>query len=420
MTIREIIEERGRLVKQSRDIITTAASEKRELTGEEKERYDVLESEINRLGAVKELEERQIKLEEAELRDEQETRRKEDAVRRQKMLGQTDDEVMENRNKAFVKWLRFGANGLNNEERAVLGGMQSSLPPEMRALSSGTDATGGYTVPMGFQAELDKAMVAYGGMREVARVLPTSSGQDLEWPTVDDTSNAGAILAENTQVTAQDIAFSAVTFNAYMYTSKMVLVSLQLLQDSGINIEAELGSMLGERIARITNTHFTTGDASGKPNGVATAATDSSIALGDPIYIEKLLDLIHVLDPAYRRNARFMFNDATFKILRNVRSWDGTDLAPEFAWQMGLRAGEPDTILGYPYTINQDVADHATTARSVLFGDFSKYIIRDVTGAQVMRLTERYADYLQVGFLAFSRHDGDLINAAAIVHASHT
>jgi len=51
----------------------------------------------------------------------------------------------------------------------------------------------------------------------------------------------------------------------------------------------------------------------------------------------------------------------------------------------------------------------------LLFGDFQKYIIRDVTGAEagpvILRLNERYADYGQVGFFLFSRHDGDLLDA---------
>jgi len=61
--------------------------------------------------------------------------------------------------------------------------------------------------------------------------------------------------------------------------------------------------------------------------------------------------------------------------------------------------------------INQDVAAMAANAKSVIFGDLSKYIIRDVLGIQLLRLEERYAEYHQVAWLAYSRHDGDLLNA---------
>jgi HK97 family phage major capsid protein len=73
--------------------------------------------------------------------------------------------------------------------------------------------------------------------------------------------------------------------------------------------------------------------------------------------------------------------------------------------------GSPNTILGYPYTINQSMASMTASAKSVLFGDFSKYVIRDVRGFTLVRLDERYADYHQVGFLAFLRTDGDLLDA---------
>jgi predicted phage gp36 major capsid-like protein len=52
----------------------------------------------------------------------------------------------------------------------------------------------------------------------------------------------------------------------------------------------------------------------------------------------------------------------------------------------------------------------APSAKAVAFGDFSKYFIRRITGARVLRLVEKYADYNQIGFVAFQRWDGALID----------
>jgi HK97 family phage major capsid protein len=53
-------------------------------------------------------------------------------------------------------------------------------------------------------------------------------------------------------------------------------------------------------------------------------------------------------------------------------------------------------------------------AKSVLFGDFeSAYVTRTVEGGTMMRLTERYADYLQVGFFAYERIDGQVQDTGA-------
>ena len=74
-------------------------------------------------------------------------------------------------------------------------------------------------------------------------------------------------------------------------------------------------------------------------------------------------------------------------------------------------AGQPDLVMGFPYVINQSMTTPATGVKSILFGDLSKYIIRDCRDVVLIRLDERYADYHQVGFLAFARSDGDLLDA---------
>jgi HK97 family phage major capsid protein len=93
-------------------------------------------------------------------------------------------------------------------------------------------------------------------------VIDTDSGAPMNWPTVNDTANVGAILAENTQVTEQDVTFGQTPLGAYMYTSRLVRVSYQLLQDSAFNLDEFLRDILGERIGRILNQHFTTGTGS--------------------------------------------------------------------------------------------------------------------------------------------------------------
>jgi HK97 family phage major capsid protein len=77
--------------------------------------------------------------------------------------------------------------------------------------------------------------------------------------------------------------------------------------------------------------------------------------------------------------------------------------------------GEPDRLFGYPVIINNSMASSiATTAKTVLFGDFSKYIIRDALDVQIVRLDERYAEYGQVAFTAFLRTDAKVLMSTAI------
>lgn len=292
---------------------------------------------------------------------------------------------------------------------SLRGGNYQAVRQEYRAQST-TAGAGGETIPQGFVDQWEFAMLAFGGVRQVADVIRTASGNALPWPTTNDTGNVGALLAENTQVSAQDISTSSVTFNAYKYTSKLVLVSHELIEDSAFNISNELGRLLAERIARALNAAFTTGTGSSQPNGIVTAATVGVTAAStSAITTNELIDLMHSVDPAYRPGATWMMNDSTVAYIRKIV--DGGSGTNQYMWQPGLQAGQPDRLLGFPIVVNQQMASIGSLAKPILFGLCSKYKIRDVASLRLLRLVERYADYDQEGFVAFSRHDGDLLDA---------
>jgi HK97 family phage major capsid protein len=281
---------------------------------------------------------------------------------------------------------------------------------EERTMSTTTGSQGGYVVPDETMRSLETAMLRFGGMRQVADIIRTDSGAALPWPTMNDTTNTGEIIGQNGQVSNQDLAFSQLVLNAFKYSSKMILIPVELLQDSAVNLADVVGTALGQRIGRISNTHFTTGAGTTVPWGIVTRATlGKTGASGQTTSVttDDLVDLEHSVDPDYRVNARWMFADSTLKALKKLKS-TSTDLP---LWLPGIAVKEPDTILGYPYVINQAVAAMAASAKSIVFGDLSKYKIRDVRQVQLLRLDERFADYHQVAFLAFSRHDGDLLDA---------
>jgi len=292
-------------------------------------------------------------------------------------------------------------NDKRTEERAALTGLQSST------------TTGGYTVADEAMRALEVALLAFGGMRTTSTILRTATGGPLPIPTTDDTANKGVIIGENTTSTELEMTFGQLVLDAWKYSSKYILASMEFLQDTSINANQFIGDALGTRIARITNDHFTTGTGS-QPNGIVTAATSSAIttAASGTITFDNLVDLEHTIDPAYRSNAKFMMHDTALKIIKKLKvaQYSG-DTAGVPLWLPGLTANAPDTILGYPYVINQSMATIIAGSKSVIFGDLSKYMIRDVRDVTVVRLDELYAILGQVAFLALSRHDGDLLDA---------
>lgn len=302
----------------------------------------------------------------------------------------------------YVDYLRGGVASLSDEDRR-----------EFRAQSAGTNSEGGFIVDSQFFAELNKSMKAFGPMLDpgVTRQITTGTGANLAWPTMDDTSNKGALLAENTQDSDSNLVFAQKQLDAYKYTSGIFRVSEELLQDSELDIESIVRDAMAERIGRIANEHLTTGTGTGQPNGILTATTSGVTATSaTAIDADELLDLFHSVDPAYRAmGSAWMWNDATLKVLRKLKDGDGN-----YLWQApDLRTGEPGTFLGSPYVINQDMPDIATTATPVLFGNMDRYVVRRVKEFAIKRLVERYADFYQVGFVGFTRFDGELIDAGA-------
>lgn len=327
---------------------------------------------------------------------------------------QADPEYAE----VFEIAIRHGVSELSPEQRQVLQDARQNLPNEVRAQAAGTDSAGGFTVPEDFSGEIDRQMAAWGPMWDanIVRELPTGNGRRLPWPTINDTGNTGRIKAENASVDddgTDDAVFSEVQLDAYVYDTGMVRVPIELLQDSAFDMEALLNDLFGERLGRTANTALTTGTGTAQPNGIVTAAgAGPTTAAGTAVTGDELIDLLHSIDPAYRASpkSRWMFNDSTLAAIRKLKDGQGN-----YLWQMGdVRSGEPSQILGHPYSVNQAMASIAVNNRAVLFGDFSRYIVRKVRGFDVLTLRERYAENFQIGMVGFKRFDGELLNANAV------
>lgn len=408
--VQELRERRGALYQEARQMLDEAEKDNRDLAGEALEAWESRMAQVDAWG-------REIVARE---RDEQLADQLAQAQPEPKIARSRDPEPQPagppgttKYDVAFRSYLRGGMRALTNEQvRTLNEKFITAEPGEQRALST-TGTAGGYMIPQGFLNDMVRVMKAYGSVRRVARVVRTDSGAAMPFPSVDDTANVGVILAENTQMAEQDVAWTTKTLSAYMYSSKLVRVSLQLMQDSAFNVEAELGDMLGERIGRIQNQHFTTGAGGGAlPQGLTVGGTTGvTAASATVVTTDEIINLVHSVDPAYRNsgNATWMFGDT---VLGNVRKLK--DTTNQYLWQPGMQAGLPDRLFGYPIEINPDMPAPTTGNKSIAFGDFNQgYLIREVNGIQVIRFDERYMDYLQVGFTAIARADGIVRNASA-------
>lgn len=438
LSAKQYREERAPLATKIREMADLVNNEGRDFTAEEQGTWETLNTDYDRMTRSIELAERaeRVVSEQEEILGEHREQRSpgrddvshRESAREGRREEREEPEITERtHNLALQGWCRAQYN-MSLEKRhadacALLGirphqdelelrfrSDLHNLRREFRALSSANDSAGGYTKAEGFVSSIEMALLEFGGMRSVADIIRTAGGSDLPWPTSDDTTNEGHLLGESQPVSEQDVTFGQVRFQAYKYSSKLVKVPRELFEDSEFDIAGMLGPILGTRIARRTNRDFTTGDGAAKPKGIVTAATSGKTAASaTAIAADELYDLQHSVDPAYRNSpgVGWMMHDSILLAIRKLKDGNG-----QYLWQPGLMAGASDTLLNKPITINQHMdSTIASGAKTVLFGALNKYKIRDVAGFRLVRLRERYADNDQEGFVAFSRHDGNLLDA---------
>lgn len=403
------IEKRANVWSQMQEIQQRAESEGRsELTAEERQKWDAAEADLTATSQDIERMERSARL---------------DTVQRDQAVVTTGSEDAEGRGEidqdaayrdAFGRYVRHGMGGLDHDQRALMMSNQA----EVRAGATSPGTAGGYFIPTETLNKITETMKAYGGLLGAANVITTGSGNPLNWPTNDDTGNVGAILAENAQVTEQDVTLGQKTLGAYTYTSKLVRLSLQLVQDDVFGVEAWLTRKLGERIGRAVAAHLATGTGSSQPEGLFTNATAGKTGANGQttsVTYDDLVDLQHSIDPAYRDGAQWAMSDAALKVVRKLKDGQSRPL-----WEPSVQAGTASTLLGASVLIDNGIPAPAASAKSIGYGNINAaYVVRQVSGGQMMRLDERYADYLQVGFLGFLRLDAKPDDASAFRVYAH-
>lgn len=372
------------------------ATDGREMTAEEQQRWDTMLSDYDKADKAVEAEERFV--------DIQRKQAEQEVAKRDFYIG---DLLGEQYRKAFADYILNGASGISPESRATI---------EQRAGIAGL--AGGVTIPTALASEIEIALKTYGGMFEAGTIINTSHGGDLIMPTINDTSAKATIVSEYDQSTKRAPSFGSVTLKAYTYRTPIIPVSQTLIQDSAFNLDAVLTSLLGDSFSRGVNEQLTTGDGTGKPTGIVTAATACTTqAAATSIKLDDIIDLIKSVNSAYARNGKFMFNRNTLWELAKIKDQTG-----RYIWQDSSRDGTPATLFGKQYVLNDDMADIGAGNASVLFGDLSKYKIRMVKSFSVVRLNELLAEYLSIGLFGFARVDGNLLDAGThpvkkLVHA---
>lgn len=425
MTIDDLIKQANEALYVMRDLGNRKKAESRDFTQDELEQFDRADKEYMRLLNLI-TEERKLAERERAIGDMQPIDQRTHKFTGKEPKPGDDDELEDVRSskkyqRAFLRYITGNMAELSAEDRSLLAkGFE-------RYEARGTDPIttprsgvyGGYAIPTGFSNELIKTMKAYSGMLEACRIITTASGAPLEWPTLDDTAAVGSQQTEANAITVQDFTLGQKIHYAYTIAD-LIKVSFQWLEDE-VLLDSELPTMIGTRLGRKVNDLLTDADGSSKPTGILAASGGASVgeaAASSAISRDNIIDLIHSVNRAYRSgpSVAFMMADTTLAALKKLTVGTSDDRP---LWQPDMINGTPGRLEGFPIVVNDDFPAIGAGAKSIAFGDWSKYIIRQVGGVNVMRLDERFADALSVGFIGYWRIDGKLMDASAIKLIQH-
>jgi len=397
MNAKQMREKRGALVEQMQGMVAAAKAEDRNLSNEENEKFDAISNEVDELRS-------------AAARIERSEELKKEMAAKAEVRDNAPAAKVEARD-AFNAYLRKGMNGINSAEARALAELRGT---DTQVTTN--DGLGGFLVPENWSDFVSATELFKSDIEQVATVIRTANGQHFNLPANDDTAVVAAILGEGTAEGVSDMTFTNVKFEPFTYSSKIVKVSNQLISDNAFDLGSFVGGQLANRLKRGINAHLTTGDASSKPQGIVTGSTEGKVAASaTAVTVSEVMDLFYSVDASYRNapGASFMMNSATAKAVRVLGFGSSNDFP---AYVPGMSVGEPDMLFGKPVYINEDMDGIATGNKSIIFGDLKQYYVHEAGGVQLLRLSERFADALSTGYIAYRRVDGNVLQGSAIKH----
>ncbi len=321
-----------------------------------------------------------------------------------------DRDVLE-RKSAFDRYVRKG-------DTAAL----DALELKTAAFSAGSNADGGYTVPLEIETTIDNILAKASPIRAIATVRQI--GGNVYRKPIATTGPATGWVAETASRPQTDTPTLAVIDFPAMELYAMPAATPTLLDDSAVDIEQWLAGEVQLVFAEQEGAAFVSGNGTTQPKGflsetiVADASwawtklgyvasgADGAFASSNPT--DALVNLAYAPKQAYRANGTWVMNRKTESVIRKFKDTTGN-----YIWQPGAAAGQPPTLMGYPVAEAEDMPDVASNSYSVAFGDFARgYLVVDRIGIQTLR--DPYSAKPYVLFYTTKRVGGGVQNFEAI------
>jgi HK97 family phage major capsid protein len=266
---------------------------------------------------------------------------------------------------------------------------------ELKAMSAGSNADGGYVVPVEIEQAIGKRLALISPIRSIAGHREISSNV-YKKPFMTAGPSVGWVGETDARPQTGTPTLDALSFPA-MELYAMPAATATLLEDTAVNIDEWLAAEVEDAFAVQEGTAFVTGDGVNKPKGFLsyTTVANASWTWGNMGYLasgsagafpasnpsDVLVDLIYAVKAGYRQNATFVMNRKTQATVRKFKDSGGA-----YLWQPPAQAGGRASLMTFPVVEAEDMPDVAANSLSIAFGDFGRgYLVVDRTGVRVLR-----------------------------------
>jgi HK97 family phage major capsid protein len=383
--INKQVEARAKAWEEAKSLLDAAASESRDLNGEEQQSYDRIMQDLD--ARAKTIETLRA---DAQREERAAVSRTEAEIRTDKPQND-ESELFRKLARGDVRSATFGPS----EQRDVV------------------KTSTGAPIPTSFYDQLIEHMVVVGPMLETSTIIRTTSGENLQIPRTEAYSGA-TVFAEGSQIGESDPTFqSFLTLGAFKF-SFLTQISSEMLEDTGVDILGFLARQAGIAMGVSVNKGLTLGTGTTEPNGIIPSAgtgLTGGTGVTGAFTGDNLIDLSYSVNSVYRRmpGTGWMMNSNSLASVRKLK-----DDENRYLFEPSLQAGQPDRLLGYPIYENPDMANAGTAVKSVLFGHLPTYHVRQVRDLSFVRSDEfAFANDL-VTFRAILRLDGGLPQQGAV------
>ena len=288
------------------------------------------------------------------------------------------------------------ANAEGYEVRSTL------TPTEARAniVSGGSQYGNSAFVSKVLSAIYDRTTVLKAG----ASVISTTGGALIEAPVLGNFNVAqvaeGAAIPETDAVTKKQLS-------AFKYGT-IALVSHEMLEDAGSNVVDFVARAAAQAVKNTATKDFLSGDGVNKPAGALASSTKGADAAAAAITESDVYELYYSVDNP--DSGTWVMHPLTAAAIRSLSSG---------LWSVNPGTDNPNLLLGRPVIVDSNMPQIGTGNKSVLFGDFSAYYVRQVNGLRIERSDDYKFGNDLVAVRVLWRADGVLTDVNAVKHLKH-